>query len=59
MERSYLAMRYIIKAVDSPAGAPKHVTSDYYNYCILKRISAYSISGGLARLRNVYEVPSN
>ena len=46
MERHYLTMRYIIKAVDKPVGASEHFISAvvHCKYSIIKRISSYYIS---------------
>ena len=46
MERHYLTMRYIIKAVDRPVGATEHFISAvvYCKYCSIERISSYYIS---------------
>ena len=46
IERHYLPMRYIIKAVDRPMVALEQFISAviYCEYCIFKRISSYYIS---------------
>ena len=46
MERHYLTMPYIIKAVDRPVSAPEHFISAlvYCKYCDLEHISTYYIS---------------
>ena len=46
MERHYLTMRYIIKAVDRPVGVTEYFIYAvvYCKYCDFERISSYYIS---------------